>query len=203
MNRKQKKNYRPRKSSDDLKIIAENQLKYVIWMLNETATLSAKPNSPENNAYIESFVIHARMLIEFLYGESNRNDDIRAADYVDSWRDDHIGDNKPFSKSTFIKDIKTKADKMAAHLTDHGSMYSDKDREWDRIKIRDEINKIILEFLDAVPDDATISKETKSEIRSIIMKESGPNGVPYDSIKTAEIITTGLTSITGATGPHQ
>ena len=203
MNRKQKKNYRPRKSSDDLKIIAENQLKYVIWMLNETATLSAKPNSPENNAYIESFVIHARMLIEFLYGESNRKDDIRAADYVDSWRDDYISDNKSVSKSTFIKDIKTKADKMAAHLTDHGSMYSDKDREWDRIKIRDEINKIILEFLDAVPDDATISKETKSEIRSIIMKESGPNGVPYDSIKTAEINTTGLTSITGATGPHQ
>lgn len=89
---------------------------------------------------------------------------------------------------------------MAAHLTDHGSMYSDKDREWDRVKIRDEINKIILEFLDAVPDEATISKETKSEIRSIIMKESGPKGVPYDSIKTAEINTTGLTSITGVAG---
>jgi hypothetical protein len=39
---------------------------YVIWMLNKTATLKAEPNSPENNAYIESFVIHARILIEFL-----------------------------------------------------------------------------------------------------------------------------------------
>src|SRR5690606_16936880 len=139
MNRKQKKNYRPRKSSDDLKIIAENQLKYVIWMLNETATLSAKPNSPENNAYIESFVIHARMLIEFLYGESNRNDDIRAADYVDGWWDNYISKNKPLEKSEFIKNIKKKANLMAAHLTKAGSMYSDKDKEWDRIRIRDDI----------------------------------------------------------------
>ena len=203
MNRKQKKNYRPRKSSDDLKIIAENQLKYVIWMLNETATLSAKPNSPENNAYIESFVIHARMLIEFLYGESNRNDDIRAADYVDGWWDNYISKNKPLEKSEFIKNIKKKANLMAAHLTKAGSMYSDKDKEWDRIRIRDDINKIILKFLEAVPDDSTISRETKLKIKSIINDASGPKGLPPDSIMASGLNATELTGITGATGPQQ
>lgn len=60
---------------------------YVIWMLNQTATLSAEPDSPENNAYIESFVIHARILIEFRYGRPNDKDTILAANYVDGWWD--------------------------------------------------------------------------------------------------------------------
>ena len=172
-------------------------------MLNQTATLSAKPESPKNNAYIESFVIHARILIEFLYGESNRNDDIRAADYVDGWWDNYISKNKPLEKSEFIKNIKKKANLMAAHLTKAGSMYSDKDKEWDRIRIRDDINKIILKFLEAVPDDSTISRETKLKIKSIINDASGPKGLPPDSIMASGLNATELTGITGATGPQQ
>lgn len=187
-------------SQEKLQKIAENNLKYVIWMLNETAILSDKPNSAKNNAYIESFVIHARILIEFLYGKPDEKDTILAADYVGNWWDNYTKKGKPLEKSEFIKEIREKAHKMAAHLTEAGSDYQD--REWNKIKIRDEINKIILGFLEAVPDDSTISKKTKGEIKEIIEATNGPKGLASD-ITAAEINKTRLTGITGATGPSR
>lgn len=103
----------------------------------------------------------------------------------------NISNNKPL-ESKFLKDIGRKADKMAAHLTEAGSRYSNKDKEWERIRIRDEINEKILGFLDAVPDDTTMSKKTKSEIRRIIAMP-GPTGGASDSIRAVGI---------GATGPN-
>jgi hypothetical protein len=178
-----------RMASDDLEKIARDNLSYVIWMLNQTAILFDKPKSPKNNAYIESFVIHARILIEFLYGKPNKKDTILAANYVDDWWANYISKGKPLEKSEFLKNIEIKADKMAAHLTEAGSNYSDKDREWDRTKIRDEINKIILGFLNAVPD-TLISERTKSEIRKHISPLDLSNE-PYD-----------IALGTGATGPN-
>lgn len=189
-----------RASPDTLQKIAENNLKYVIWMLNETAILSDKPNSAKNNAYIESFVIHARILIEFLYSKHKVEDTILAVDYVEGWRENYTNEGKPLEISEFLENIKNKAHKMAAHLTKNGSERLD--REWNRIKIRDEINKIILRFLEAVPDDSTISKKTKGEIKEIIEATNGPKGLASD-ITAAEINKTRLTGITGATGPSR
>ena len=189
-----------RASQEKLQKIAENNLKYVIWMLNETAILSDKPKSAKNNAYIESFVIHARILIEFLYGKPDKRDTILAANYVENWGDNYTNKGKPLEESKFLENIKIKAHKMAAHLTEAGSDCPD--REWNRIEIRDEINKIILGFLEAVPDDSTISKKTKGEIKEIIRATNGPKG-PASDINAAEINITQLTGITGATGPSR
>lgn len=189
-----------RASQEKLQKIAENNLKYVIWMLNETAILSDEPNSAKNNAYIESFVIHARILIEFLYSERKVKDTILAVDYFKDWRVNYTNKGKPLEISKFLKNIKKKAHKMAAHLTEAGSDCPD--REWNRIEIRDEINRIILGFLEAVPDDSTISKKTKGEIKEIIRATNGPKG-PASDINAAEINITQLTGITGATGPSR
>ena len=57
---------------------------------------------------------------------------------------------------------------------------------WERRKICDEINKKIIDFLDA-PDNK-ISDEVKSQIRAL----TGPQGPPYDGESKGVI---------GATGP--
>jgi hypothetical protein len=160
-------------------------------MLNKTATLKAEPNSPENNAYIESFVIHARILIEFLYGYPIEKDTIYAADYVDHWWDNYIGDGKPLEKTDLLRDVGKNANKLAAHLTLVGS--ENEVYNWDRVKIRDEINKKISDFLKNVPE-TTISKEIK-EIIENVMTAPGPSGSSHE----LEVSCIGAT---GPTGPH-
>lgn len=71
-------------SREELENVAKNNLWYVIWMLNVTATLEDKRDKAKDNAYIESFVIHARILITFLHDKPNGQDTILAADYVDN-----------------------------------------------------------------------------------------------------------------------
>jgi hypothetical protein len=162
----------------ELENAAEKYLSYVIWMLNQTAVLLAKPyspevepHSPENNAYIESFVIHARILIEFLYGKPSGRDTILAANYVDNWWKEYISDGKPLAQTQFLKDTGHRADRMAAHLTRAGI---EDHKGWETEKIRAEINNTILGFLDIVSDDK-ISKQTKATIRDL-MKTPSPKG---------------------------
>jgi hypothetical protein len=160
-----KKEVRKPISPEKLKNVAKKNLWYVICMLNKTATLTAEPNSPENNAYIESFVIHARILIEFLYGRPIKKDTIYAADYVDHWWDNYIGKGKPLEKTDLLRDVEINANKLAAHLTLVGS--ENEVYKWNRVKIRDEINKEISEFLKKVPE-TTISKDIKEKIVKVM-----------------------------------
>jgi len=153
-----RKNITPEK----LEIAAKKNLWYVIWMLNKTASLTAEPYSPENNAYIESFVIHARILIEFLYGKPHHEDTIYASDYVDNWWDNYIKKGKPLEKTDTLREVEKKADKLAAHLTLTASEHEV--YNWDRITICNEINKKLLGFLDSAKDNTRISEEAKSAI---------------------------------------
>jgi hypothetical protein len=175
-------------SPEELENVAKNNLYYVIWMLNKTATLKAKTYSPENNAYIESFVIHARILITFLHDKPKKGDDtILAANYVNKW-------NKPLNEGDFLLKIKRKANKMGAHLTEAGVNITDKD--WPRMEILKQINEEFSEFLKKVPD-TTISKETKEKIIKVIAK-AGPS-TPYDILDgPREASGSGAT---GSTGP--
>lgn len=189
MNRKRAPKDEPTK--EELENVAKSGLKYVVWMLNETAILTDEPNSVKNNAYIESFVIHARILITFLYDMPDSRDTILAANYLESW-------NETLSKTDLLLNVKERANKMAAHLTREGLKKYDADeeyKEWDRIKIRDEINKKLREFLDTVPEEA-ISRETKLAIRNV-MRESaytGPSCACFDANKNTTV---------GVTGPRQ
>lgn len=139
---------------------ATGNLCYVVWMLNKMPTLIFKPNSqPENNAFIESFVIHARILIEFLHGDE-RNDTFFASDYCSNWK-------RPLKEEDFLLEIKRKANKMGAHLTATGVMMDNKD--WPVIEIRDKLNKEIEEFLD--DENTKITEEKKKAIKKIMKSQ--------------------------------
>jgi DNA-directed RNA polymerase subunit M/transcription elongation factor TFIIS len=135
-------------------------LRYVVCMLNKMPTLAfmSKPNSPECNAFIESFVIHARILIEFLQSYEKPNDTIIASDYCNNWKD-------PLKDNDLLLKIKKNINKMGAHLTETGVMTEDKG--WLMVKIRDELNKEIEEFLD--DENTKITEERKKEIKAIMI----------------------------------
>ena len=181
MSRKKSVNLKA-KSANELKM-AEDGLYYVIWMLNETANIIDNSVSVKNNAYIESFAIHARTLIVFLYSKPNGRDTILASSFVDGW-------NKSLEKTDFLYITKVKASKMAAHLTEGGLMWPDK--EWKTIEIRNRINQEISEFLSATPDNK-LSRETKTKIKEIVGKTAqGPSGPDHD--------TKSINNAKGATG---
>ncbi len=155
---------------------------------------SDSKSKAKNNAYIESFVIHARILIEFLYGRPIKKDTIYAADYVDQWWNNCIENGKPLAKTDYLREIELKANKFAAHLTLAGA--ENEAYTWDRVMIYDEINKKIMGFLAAVRDGNKISEETKSEIRAIITAEPARLG-PCGGINKENDLKIGA----GATGP--
>ena len=156
-------------TQEELEKLAEN-LYYVIWMLNGTATLEACPKSVdkvlEDNAFLESFLVHTRILIEFFYGFSNNKDTVLASNFVDNWENYRDSDDR--LTIGCLDGIRNRAHKLLAHLTKEGSLSNDQYRRWDRIEIRDEVNKRIKYFLDVpgnkIPDD------TKSKILDILKK---------------------------------
>jgi LPS O-antigen subunit length determinant protein (WzzB/FepE family) len=157
---------------------ATGNLWYVVCMLNKMPTLTTmyKSNSPEYNAFIESFVIHARILIEFLHSDQKTDDTILASDYCENWK-------KSWKKDDFLLKIKRKINKMGAHLTETGVMTEDK--AWLMGRIRDELNKEIEEFLD--DKNTKITEDRKREIKSIM-------NIPQIQVHMSAI---------GATGPAE
>jgi len=153
-----KKKSRPPISQKTLEKATGN-LWYVVWMLNEMSILmdKYKAKSPEYNASIESFVIHARILIQFLHSNETKDDTIIASDYCNNWK-------RPLKEGDFLLEIKRKANKMGAHLTETGVITED--RDWPVLRIRDELNKEIEEFLEDM--NTKITEDKKKGIKAIM-----------------------------------
>lgn len=74
-------------SDDVLKAFAEEHLSYEVNMLINTAHILSQPNNQQFivNAFLESFTIHLRVLIEFIWESSNpRKDDAIESDFFKS-----------------------------------------------------------------------------------------------------------------------
>jgi len=112
-------------------------LKYERDMHDQTATamrLGIAGDSLMGNALLESFLVHARLLIDFLYGRPKTGyDDIRAEDMLDPGEWERI---RP-EQTQLLKDTKHDADKFLAHLT---TTRLDRSKEWDYPAIFKEID---------------------------------------------------------------
>jgi hypothetical protein len=91
-------------------------LNYERKMLHATANALASGVANESllqNALVESFLIHTRLLIEFLYkeDEERRSDDIRPEDWLGP------GKWNISEKSALLEQTKKDADKYLVHLT--------------------------------------------------------------------------------------
>lgn len=119
---------------------ALDEIWYELWMFNETFKKLPSAYLIENNAYIESFLIHLRNLVFFL--ENKKFDsDIKISDF----NLNEILIDLP------VENTLVEINKRLSHLT------------WDRVRggrvewkfkeIKQEINKKVSVFLEKIPDE--------------------------------------------------
>src|SRR6266545_7176717 len=107
---------RKARSVDELRE-ASNHLHYEIWMLTSLANSIASGiagQGPVANALLESFVIHVRAVMDFLYADKPKRGDVIAEDFFDSpeqWRK-----TRPLL-SELLCQAKRRAGKEVAQLT--------------------------------------------------------------------------------------
>jgi hypothetical protein len=142
--------------------ISEHLL-YEIWMLFTTAIFLNRnndmffhpDNSVEKNAFLESFVLHARALIDFLFTKPIK-DDVSISDFLP---ENNLWQTKYKNIPDFLKEIQEPINKTAAHLTYYRI---DKNKEWDASKISRELGMILKDFFDEVE-----SKYLKEEFNNL------------------------------------
>ena len=130
---------------------ASKHLHYEFWMLTSLANGLASGIGAGgwlHNALIESFVIHVRVLIDFLYAEQPRTDDVVAADYFHS-SDEWIKWRPPHSET--LKKARIRTHKELAHLTYERLNVTPETKPWAFIEITNEIQKVMRIFLEKVP----------------------------------------------------
>lgn len=124
----------------------DENLKYEIDMLKNTYHVWMNRKNNLNplgiNCLIESFVLHARVLIFFFYRNKEKYpDDIIAQDFLSEnikW-----AEIRP-EMSDFLKETKFKADKQLAHLClGRIQLSREYNHDWDFQKVYQELNGII------------------------------------------------------------
>lgn len=143
MNRKQR-------SQDQLQR-ASDHLHYEIWMFKSLAYGLASGISGQgviNNALLESFTIHARILLDFLYAEQPKKDDVIAEDFFD---DPKQWLNVRSKKSEKVKFVHKRVGKEIAHLTYARQDVTPETKPWPFIEIANEVNDVFTCFLHLIP----------------------------------------------------
>ncbi len=141
---------RKQRTEEELQKASEH-LFYEFWMFTSLARGMASGIFNEgiiSNALLESFTIHARVLLDFLFSENPRSDDVIAEDYIPS-QSDWV--KIKGSKSEILKDIHKRVGKEVAHLTYYRQKVTLDAKIWNFIEIANEINSIFNKFLNLVP----------------------------------------------------
>ncbi|NQU77996.1 hypothetical protein HQ544_04850 [Candidatus Falkowbacteria bacterium] len=124
-------------------------LYYEILMLNETAKLSDVNDGVKNNSYLESFTVHSRILIDFLFkpNRGREKNDIFAVDYFDESTDWDIGEIPEI-----LKKAKKRVGKEIVHLTTSRVEVILDEKGWNRVEICKQINEKFTVFINSAPD---------------------------------------------------
>lgn len=143
---------RKRRTQDELRR-ASDHLYYEIWMLNSLAQGLASGIFGEgviNNALLESFVIHARALLDFFYTDKPRHaDDVVAQDFFPT--PEQWPKARP-KKSQALKKVHRRVAKEVAHLTYTRQEVAPAAKGWPFMDIAQEINTAIDKFLGIIPE---------------------------------------------------
>jgi hypothetical protein len=130
-------------------------LEAVVALLGGAALnrLDGRTNVAVENALVESFGMHVRALIEFLYTDSpKRPDDGIAADLVSDvgmWTDERE------AMPAALSDAKRRADKEIAHVTLSRSRLADEARTWATGQVYAQVMEVVKAFVTCV-DPATV-----------------------------------------------
>lgn len=152
---------RGKRSDEDLKA-ASKHLSYEIQMLYGTANLLAQGNIYSwavHNALLESFLIHVRIMLEFLYAQKPWPDDVIAEDFFD---DPNEWVQARPKKSDLLKDAHKRAGKQLAHLSYTRLAITPEKKAWRFMKIAKQVDQVFKKFLKIVPAnrlDGSLRKE--------------------------------------------
>ncbi len=159
---------RKRRSDEDLRKISKHLI-HELRMLQQTCAMARKEdNAIKKNAYLSSFAIHARNLLDFFYPPAGpkawpRPDDVIAEDFFDSpleWRDKRV------SKSNTLQAVNRRVGKEVAHLTYERLLTMSKGKPWPNSTIANEMRVIFLDFRNRAPASRlgdAVSKFFKSD----------------------------------------
>jgi hypothetical protein len=129
---------------------ASNHLQYEISILTSLAHGRASGFAGQGsiaNALLESFIIHVRAVMDFLYADKPQTDDIIAEDFFDTpqqWTD------KRPTLSELLSQTKRRAGKEVAHLTYARLDVKPETKPWPFVQITNEISTVINKFLEHV-----------------------------------------------------
>ena len=102
------------------------------------------------NAVLESFTVHTRNLLDFLYAEKPRNDDIIAIDFFE--KPEAWSSNLP-DKSPLLASTNQRVAKEIAHLTYNRVGVTPDEKPWKFLQIANEINSLFQRFRNLVPNE--------------------------------------------------
>lgn len=143
---------RKKRSGEELRE-ASDHLHYEIWMFISLANGLASGISGQgviNNALLESFTIHARLLLDFLYTEKPQKDDVIAQDFFD---DPSIWHQVRPLKSEVLRKVHRRVAKEVAHLTYARQDVTPETKPWPFVEIANEVNEVFSKFLSAAPKE--------------------------------------------------
>jgi len=118
---------------DELYLYGGAHVRYEIEMCASAAHLLLAFTPERNsltNALLESYALHLRNLIEFIYWTPKPPDDVNAVHYV---RDKDAWLAARGEASDFLKGVKLRADKQIAHLTKKRFIGDAPEKQWDPI----------------------------------------------------------------------
>ena len=111
-------------------------------------SLNLVGDGPIGYAILESFVIHVRSIIYFLYSDKPKLDDVLAEDFFD--RPDKWKNIRP-ELSSQLRNVKYRVGKEIAHLTYQRFDISSEAKQLKLLNISNEISNIMNIFLGNVP----------------------------------------------------
>lgn len=107
-------------------------------------------NSVLNNAVLESFTLHARGLLDFLYATKPQSDDVIAEDFFDSPSD--WAAIRP-NKTKLLMSVHKRVGKEVAHLTYERLNITAEEKQWQFGQIMIDLNNVFRVFLNNVTKD--------------------------------------------------
>lgn len=123
---------------------------YEFWMFNSLAQAMMSRvfgQDALNNPILESFTLHARALLDFLYAEKPKVDDVIAEDYFDTPADWLTA--RP-NKTELLGAIHKRVGKEIAHLTYARLDVIAEEKQWQFAQIANEMNAVFDTFLTSV-----------------------------------------------------
>ena len=102
------------------------------------------------NALLESFVVHVRGVMDFLYNDNPQNDDVVAQDFFaspDAW-----ASIRP-ELSELLRKAKKRVGKEIAHLTYARLEVTPDTKPWPFVSIANEVSSVMQVFLKNVPKE--------------------------------------------------